>query len=110
SASPRQALSDMTDGQATPTVVVVGAAARDLAGDDPRGWRLGGGVSYSALTTARLGLATGAIVGVDEPAASASEIGLLREAGVHVHLVPLGHGPVFVNIERPTGRLQLCED
>ena len=37
-----------------PDVVVVGAAARDIAPDDPRGWRLGGGVSYSALTTARL--------------------------------------------------------
>jgi hypothetical protein len=33
---------------------------------------------------------------------------LLREAGVDVHLVPLEHGPIFVNIERPEGRLQLC--
>ena len=93
---------------ATPSVVVVGAASRDIADDDPRGWRLGGGVSYSALTTARLGLPTGAIVGVDEAASTASELELLREAGVDVHLVPLAHGPVFVNIERPEGRLQLC--
>ncbi|HEX3427928.1 MAG TPA: PfkB family carbohydrate kinase [Candidatus Limnocylindrales bacterium] len=93
---------------APPAVVVVGAAARDIVDDDPRGWRLGGGVSYSALTTARLGLPTGAIVGVDEEAATASELDLLREAGVVVHLVPLEHGPVFVNIERPEGRLQLC--
>jgi sugar/nucleoside kinase (ribokinase family) len=91
-----------------PKVVVVGAAARDLADDDPRGWRLGGGVSYSALTTARLGLPTGAIVGVDEEASTASELDLLRDAGVDVHLVRLDHGPVFVNIERPEGRLQLC--
>jgi sugar/nucleoside kinase (ribokinase family) len=99
----------MTDAApAAPKVVVVGAAARDLADDDPRGWRLGGGVSYSALTTARLGLATGAIVGVDEEAATASELDDLREAGVDVHLVRLDHGPVFVNIERPEGRLQLC--
>jgi sugar/nucleoside kinase (ribokinase family) len=91
-----------------PKVVVVGAAARDLADDDPRGWRLGGGVSYSALTTARLGLPTGAIVGVDEEASTASELELLRDAGVDVQLVPLEHGPVFVNIERPEGRLQLC--
>lgn len=96
------------DATTVPTVVVVGAAARDLADDDPRGWRLGGGVSYSALTTARLGLPTAAIVGVDGEAATASEIDLLREAGVAVHLVPLEHGPVFVNIERPEGRLQLC--
>src|SRR5439155_22807898 len=51
-----------------PDVVVVGAAARDIAPDDPRGWRLGGGVSYSALTTARLGLRTAALVGVDRTA------------------------------------------
>jgi len=93
-----------------PAVVVVGSAARDIAADDPRGWRLGGGVSFSALTTARLGLPTGAIVGVDEKAADAAEIDLLRDAGVDVRLVRLAHGPVFVNIERPEGRLQLCED
>ena len=86
-----------------------GPRSRDLADDDPRGWRLGGGVSYSALTTARLGLATAAIVGVDGEAATATEIDLLREAGVDVRLVPLEHGPIFVNIERPEGRLQLCE-
>ena len=93
-----------------PTVVVVGAAARDISSDDPRGWRLGGGVSYGALTTARLGLSTGAIVGVDAEASHAAELDLLREAGVDVHLVPLEHGPVFVNIERPEGRLQLCRE
>ncbi len=93
-----------------PTVVVVGSAARDLAEDDARGWRLGGGVSYSALTTARLGLATAALVGVDREASGAAELDLLREAGVDVHLVHLEHGPVFVNIERPEGRLQLCGD
>jgi sugar/nucleoside kinase (ribokinase family) len=93
-----------------PTVIVVGSAARDLTDDDPRGWRLGGGVSYSALTTARLGLRTAAIVGVDAEAGTASELDLLRDAGVEVLLVPLEHGPVFVNIERPEGRLQLCGD
>src|SRR3954471_11664249 len=91
-----------------PVVVVVGAAARDLVDDDPRGWRLGGGVSYSALTTARLGLPTGAIVGVDDAASDATELELLREAGVDVRLVHLDHGPIFQNIERPEGRLQLC--
>jgi hypothetical protein len=29
----------------------------------PRGWRLGGGATYAALTTARLGLRTAAVVG-----------------------------------------------
>ena len=97
------------DDAATPSVVVVGAAARDLVDDDPRGWRLGGGVSYSALTTARLGLRTAAVVGVDEQASTASDLDLLRDAGVDVRLVRLDRGPIFVNIERPGGRLQLCE-
>jgi sugar/nucleoside kinase (ribokinase family) len=100
----------VTEPGSAPVVVVVGAASRDLVSDDRRGWRLGGGVSYSALTTARLGLATAALIGVDDAAASAPELDLLREAGVDVHLVRLGHGPVFVNIERPDGRHQLCED
>ncbi len=105
----------MTDGHdgsgaTTPDVVVVGAAARDITDDDPRGWRLGGGVSYSALTTARLGLRTAALIGLDREAVEARELDLLREAGVDVRLVRLDHGPVFVNIERPGGRLQLCRD
>ena len=90
-----------------PVVVVVGAAARDIAADDPRGWRLGGGVSYSALTVARLGIPTAALVGVDEEASQAVELDLLRAAGVDVRVVPLDRGPIFVNIERPEGREQL---
>jgi sugar/nucleoside kinase (ribokinase family) len=108
---PSDGIGASLDGAApVPTIVVVGSASRDLTDQDPRGWRLGGGVSYSALTTARLGLPTAAIVGVDAEAATASELDLLREAGVDVRLVPLDHGPVFVNIERPEGRLQLCGD
>lgn len=89
-----------------PAIVVVGAAARDIAADDPRGWRLGGGVSYSALTTALLGVPTGALIGVDALAARATELDLLRAAGVDVRLVPLEHGPIFENIETPAGRIQ----
>jgi sugar/nucleoside kinase (ribokinase family) len=87
-------------------VVHVGSAARDLTDDDPRGWRLGGGAAYSALTTARLGLRTGALVGVDAAAASATELDLLRAAGVELVLVPLEEGPVFINRETPAGRVQ----
>ena len=43
-------------------VVHVGSASRDLTDDDPRGWRLGGGVTFAALTTARLGLRTAAVI------------------------------------------------
>jgi sugar/nucleoside kinase (ribokinase family) len=89
-------------------VVHVGSASRDLAEDDPRGWRLGGGATYSALTTARLGLGTAAVVGVDAAAAAASELDLLRAAGVELLLVPLDESPVFRNREAPGGRVQTC--
>jgi sugar/nucleoside kinase (ribokinase family) len=87
-------------------VLHVGSACRDIASDDPRGWRLGGGVTYAALTTARLGLRTAAVVGVDDEARTASELDLLREAGADLMLVRLESGPVFHNVETPTGRLQ----
>ena len=69
-----------------PSVLIVGAASRDLAADDPRGWRLGGGVSYGGLTLARLGLRVRAVVGADAEAARAWELDLLREAGAAVHV------------------------
>jgi sugar/nucleoside kinase (ribokinase family) len=87
-------------------VVHVGAACRDIALDDPRGWRLGGGVTYAALTTARLGLTTAAVIGVDAEASEAHELRVLRAAGVDMVLVPLQHGPVFRNVETPAGRAQ----
>ena len=87
-------------------VVHVGSAARDIASDDPRGWRLGGGVTYSALTTARLGLRTAAVVGVDHEARTASELDALRAAGVDLLIVELPDGPVFHNVETPDGRVQ----
>jgi sugar/nucleoside kinase (ribokinase family) len=87
-------------------LVVVGAASRDLTPDDPRGWRLGGAVSYGSLAAARLGLRVGCVIGVDEPAAGAAELNLLAAAGVLVHRVRLEHGPVFENIERDGHRRQ----
>jgi sugar/nucleoside kinase (ribokinase family) len=91
-----------------PEVVVVGAASRDLAHDDARGWRLGGGVSFSGLALARLGLRTGALIGVDGSASGADELALLRDSGVRVVSVPLARGPVFENIETAAGRIQHC--
>ena len=87
-------------------VVHVGSACRDVVPEDPRGWRLGGGVTYASLTTARLGLRTAAIVGVDATAATASELDMLRDAGVDLLLVPLAEGPIFHNRETPKGRVQ----
>jgi len=93
---------------AAPVVVVVGCAARDIVPDDPRGWRLGGGVTYGGLTLARLGLPTWVLVGVDALAAEAHELGALRDAGADVRLVRLARTPVFQNIETPEGRIQTC--
>jgi sugar/nucleoside kinase (ribokinase family) len=90
----------------TPQVVVVGAACRDLVDDDERGWRLGGGASYSALALARLGLRVGALVVADELAASSAELDMVRAAGVDVRVIPGSRGPIFINIETPTGRVQ----
>jgi sugar/nucleoside kinase (ribokinase family) len=91
-----------------PEVVVVGAATRDLHEDDPRGWYLGGGVTFGALALARLGLRIGVLLGVDGEAATAHEIDLLRDAGADVVTVPLEQGPVFLNVETPAGRVQTC--
>lgn len=91
-----------------PDVVHIGSASRDRTPEDPRGWRLGGGVTYASLTTARLGLATAAWIGLDPAAMHASELDLLRAAGVDVIAVPLAEGPVFDNIERPGGRVQFA--
>jgi sugar/nucleoside kinase (ribokinase family) len=95
-------------GEATIDVLHLGSASRDLTDDDPRGWRLGGGATYAALTTARLGLRTAALVGADELAASAAELDLLRGAGVDVRVVALPECPVFRNDEAPGGRIQWC--
>lgn len=92
----------------SPTVLVAGAASRDITSHDPRGWRLGGAVSYASLALARFGLHVRTVIGVDGAAARADELALLRDAGVELLLAPLGSGPVFENVETPTGRRQRC--
>jgi sugar/nucleoside kinase (ribokinase family) len=93
-----------------PTVVVVGAASRDVDPAEPRGWRLGGAVSYGALLLARLGMRVGALVGLDRAARDAGEPATLCAAGVHVVVVELERGPVFENREAPAGRSQICHE
>ena len=93
-----------------PTVVVVGSAARDIDEADPRGWRLGGSVTYGALVLARLGLRVGVVMGVDAEAAEARELDLLREAGADLRLVRLPAGPVYQLHEFPDHRELRCED
>ncbi len=65
-------------------------------------------MAYGALALARLGLQVRAVVGVDAEAAGAAELDLLRAAGIEVRPVDLAHAPVFVNDERPDGRIQTC--
>lgn len=89
-----------------PELLVVGAASRDLDGADPRGWRLGGGVTYGSLACARLGLQVQALIGVDGLAAPAAELDLLRAAGVDIELTPLARGPVLDNQRSAHGRVQ----
>jgi len=95
-------------GPGGPEVVVVGSASRDLAADDPRGWRLGGGVTYNALTSARLGLRTAAVIGLGPQAFESHELELLAAAGVDLLRVRLPLGPVFRNVDSPGGRIQTC--
>ena len=89
-------------------VVHVGSACRDIAPEDPRGWRIGGGVMYAALTTVRLGLQTAAVVGVDGEAADAAELAMLGAAGVDILRVDLSEGPIYHNVETKNGRVQTC--
>src|SRR5450432_4461910 len=89
-------------------VIHVGNVAKDIVPDDPRGWRLGGGVSFAALTSARLGLRSAAIIGVDTLTRGARELDLLRDAGVAIQLVEVGQSPSFDNAEGPAGRRQVC--
>ena len=83
---------------ARPVVLVVGAASRDVTDEDPRGWRLGGAVPYGSLALARFGFDVRAVVGADHEAERASELDLLRSAGVAVAIAPLASGPVFDNV------------
>jgi sugar/nucleoside kinase (ribokinase family) len=98
------------DDGSPPTVVVVGSAARDIDEADPRGWRLGGSVTYGALVLARLGLRVGVVMGVDAEAAEARELDLLREAGAELELVRLPAGPVYQLHDFPDHRELRCED
>jgi sugar/nucleoside kinase (ribokinase family) len=91
-----------------PFVLVAGAASRDLTASDPRGWRLGGAVTYGSLALARLGLRVGVVVGVDAAAARARELTAIEDAGAIVVRVPLASGPVFELVDSPDGRRVRC--
>jgi len=91
-----------------PDIVVVGAASRDLHAADPRGWRLGGGVTYSSRLLGQLGFSVGALIGLDAAASRAREVAGLRRLGVMTEVVPLGRGPIFDNQQTSQGRSQVA--
>ena len=96
------------DGGSRPELLVVGAATRDLAGTEQRGWRLGGTVSYAALAAARLGLRVRALIGLDTVTRDAHELDLLRESGVEIAPVDLKSGPIFENVQTADRRAQVA--
>lgn len=91
-----------------PTLLVVGAASRDLDVADPRGWRLGGAVSYASIVAAHLGLRVRALIGVDDVSSTAHELDVISAAGVEVRLVTLERAPVFDNQQRAQRGVQLA--
>ena len=96
------------DGEGADGPVVVGSASRDIASSDPRGWRLGGAVTYVGLALARLGLRPRVLVGADGVAATATELDLIRDAGADLLVVPLERSPAFDNREVGGVRTQRC--
>ena len=94
-----------------PQIVVVGAACRDLVDDDARGWRLGGGASYSALALARLGLRVRALVGGRRPGGlvDRAATSFARPAWTSGSCTG-ARGPIFINVETPDGRLQRAHE
>lgn len=89
-------------------LLVVGNATRDLVDDDPRGWRLGGSVTYVSLAAARLGVPVRAVIGVDRESATALELDTLAAAGVELAPVRMPSGPIFRNRQTRRGRRQEC--
>lgn len=102
----RRSSPDEAGDPVTPDLVIVGASSRDVTDGDRRGWRLGGAATYCSLAAARLGLRVGCLIGVDDEAAGAMELELLKQAGVDLRPVPLRRGPVFENIETEGHRRQ----
>ncbi len=78
--------------------LVIGHITKDLLDDDSV--RLGGTVSYSGLTAARLGHQVGMLT------SCSSELDLSIYTGIQTSLVPAAETTTFRNITTKTGRLQ----
>lgn len=85
-------------------LLLIGHVTRDLLGETPRsGWRLGGTVSFAAITALRLGRKPTIIT----RAAQASDLGELPNE-VERHVLPARDTTTFANIYTPQGRVQYC--
>ncbi len=85
-------------------ILLIGHVARDLVDADPNGpYRLGGTVSFAAITALRLGRQPTIITRV----AADTDLSELP-AVVDLHVLPSATSTTFANIYTPQGRLQYC--
>lgn len=85
-------------------ILLIGHLTRDLITDDPNGlYRLGGTVSFAAVTALRLGRRPTIIT----RAASETDLSELPP-GANLHILPSPTTTTFANIYTPQGRVQYC--
>ena len=85
-------------------LLLVGHVTRDLIGETPQsGWRLGGTVSFAAITALRLGRKPTIIT----RAAQTSDLGELPDEVARV-ILPAQATTTFANIYTAQGRVQYC--
>lgn len=85
-------------------ILLIGHVTRDLISDDPTGpYRLGGTVSFAAITALRLGRQPTIIT----RASADTDLSELP-AGVDLHVLPSPTTTTFANIYTPQGRVQYC--
>ena len=91
--------------QANPVdLLLIGHVTRDLIGEDPQGpYRLGGTVSFAAITALRLGRQPTIIT----RASADTDLSELP-AGVVLQVLPSATTTTFANIYTPQGRVQYC--
>lgn len=85
-------------------ILLVGHVTRDLLTEDPQGpYRIGGTVSFAAVTALRLGRRPTIIT----RATADTDLSELPPA-VELHLLPSPSTTTFANIYTPSGRVQYC--
>lgn len=104
--SSHQAKPSQTDPANEPSIdiLLIGHVTRDLIGTEPTGpYRLGGTVSFAAITALRLGRHPTIVT----RAAADTDLSELPEA-VDLHVLPSATTTTFANIYTEQGRVQYC--